>query len=254
VKNQEQCGCCWAFATAGAIEGAVAIDSNFTYLQSLSAQQFISCDTSNYGCNGGSPVTALEYSRTNGVTSYEQYPFEDAGGTSTTNCKLSDYTVAVSDSDPSVVTDTDTGDSFSTRVTKMKQALVYGGPVAIVINANCAEFQSYSSGIFTPGACSCSDSSCLDHAVLLVGYNDTNVPAYWKIKNSWGTCWGEDGYVRVSQEQEGEFGVLGLLAQGVLPLSAYNLTAQVSSAMSPFQPAAAISSGVVAAVLAAFMV
>jgi cathepsin L len=232
----------------------VAIDSNFTYLQSLSAQQFISCDTSNYSCSGGSTVTALEYSLNNGMTTYAQYPFEDGGGTATAECKLSDYAVAVSDGEPSIVTDTDTGDSFSTRVTKMKQALVYGGPVAIAINANCPEFQSYSSGIFTPGACTCSDASCLNHAVLLVGYNDTNVPAYWKIKNSWGPCWGEDGYIRASQEQEGEFGVLGLLAQGVLPLSAYNLTAQVSSAMSLFQPAAAISSGIVAAVLAAFMV
>jgi C1A family cysteine protease len=256
VKNQQQCGCCWAVAIAGAIEGAAAIDSGFTYLQSLSAQQLISCDTSSYGCNGGSIVSALEYSMNNGLggmTTYAQYPFEDGKGKTSTDCKSADYTLAVSDSQPKTVTDIDTGDSFSTRVNKMKQALVSGGPVAIEINANCPEFQSYSSGVFTPGSCTCFDTSCLDHAVLLVGYNDTNDPAYWKVKNSWGECWGEDGYFRVSQEQEGDWGVLGLLAQGVLPLSAYNLTAQVSSAESLFQSAVVVSSGVIAAVLAALM-
>jgi KDEL-tailed cysteine endopeptidase len=257
VTNQKQCGCCWAIATAGAVEGAAAIQSNMTYLQSLSFQQLISCDTSGDGCNGGNTVTALDYTMNNelgGLTTDSEYPFVDGDGATTTTCKSKDYALAVGASKPTTVTDTYTGDTFSTRVFKMKQALAYGGPVVIVINAECADFQSYSSGVLTSSSCACSDETCLNHAVLLVGYNDTNNPAYWKIKNSWGECWGESGYVRVSQEQEGEFGKLGLLAQGVLPLSAYNYTAQKSSARSAFHHqsqlvAASIFAGVLASVM-----
>jgi hypothetical protein len=82
VKNQEHCECCCAIAIAGAIKGA-------TYLQSLSVEQFISCDTSSYGCNEGSIVSALEYSMNNGLggmTTYAQYPFEDGKGKTTTDC------------------------------------------------------------------------------------------------------------------------------------------------------------------------
>lgn len=193
---------------AGALEGAAAIDTNFTYLQSLSVQQFISCDTANYGCDGGSTSSALVYAMNNdfgGVTSYGQYPFEDSNGVTTTDCKVQGRTLAVVESrTPTIVVDTNTGESFSSRVTMMKQALAFQGPVAVAINANCREFQLYNSGVMSSGSCSCSTESCLDHAVLLVGYNDTNVPAYWKIKNScWGPCWGENGFVRLSQEQDG---------------------------------------------------
>jgi cathepsin K len=256
VKNQQQCGCCWAIAITGAIEGAAAIDSNFTYLQSLSFQQLISCDNSNGGCSGGSTVSALDYSVNNdfgGLTTFMEYPFVDQNGVTTTGCKLSGHTLAVGDTEPSTVTDTDTGDDFSTRMTKMKQALVYGGPVAIVINGDCRELQAYSSGVLSASSCACSDSSCLDHAVLLVGYNDTNNPAYWKIKNSWGECWGENGYFRLSQVQRGEWGELGVLAQGVLPLTAYNRTPQVSSAM-PFCQPAVVSSVVVLLAIAGFLI
>lgn len=260
VVNQKQCGCCWAIATAGAIEGAAAIQSNFSYLESLSYQQLISCDTTNGGCDGGSTAAALQYGVSNplgGLATNADFPFNDGSGRTSSNCPLSSLSLAVGANQPTTVTDTNTGDSYATRVALMKQALALG-PVTIVMNANCKELQSYSSGVLTDdSSCACADATCLDHALLMVGYNDTNSPPYWKVKNSWGPCWGESGYVRVAQTQAptgGDFGLFGVLAQGVLPLAAYNATADTSSSMSlknTFR--AAVAGGVVAWALTSLM-
>jgi cathepsin L len=227
VKDQGRCGCCWAVTVAGVIEGAAAINNG--YLQSLSHQQFISCDEDNFGCGGGSLVYAMIYGLQNeigGVATLEDYEYTDHGGTTTGTCKAEDNPLAVKVDGGSYVVDFYDDYSFDERLQRMKDA-VSVQPVAIVIKSNCQLFSSYLSGILTEDQdCECTEPLCADHAVLIVGFNDTASPSYWKIKNSWSTKWGEKGFVRIAQTEKGRFGLFGVLLHGVVPSLAYNVTGE----------------------------
>lgn len=217
-------------AVCGALEGAAAIDSNFTYLQSLSFQQFISCDKENLGCDGGNIVLATEYSMENtngGTSSLNDYPFSDEEGETTAECKDVDR-ATTSPEDGRVVVTFQDGRSFEERLYRMKYAISVQ-PIAMVIKSDCKTLSSYKSGVMTDdGDCRCEDVSCVDHAVLMVGYDDTYDPPYWLLKNSWSTGWGEDGYFRIAQAPyDREWGLFAVLAQGVIPLDVTNTTTQV---------------------------
>jgi len=198
VTNQGRCSCCWGISTVEAVEGAVYINKvNDDFLQPLSFQQMISCDKQNDGCDGGTVETAYQYAISNsfgGLTSSDEYPFVDSDGTTTSTCDLTDKSVVVKVDDPRTVIGFNQDFPFDERVTKMKKAAARQ-PVSISVNTNCDTFTNYAGGIITDdGNCTCSSTSCIDHTVLLVGYNDTSNPPYWLIKNSWGTSWGEVSY------------------------------------------------------------
>ncbi|GAX17130.1 hypothetical protein FisN_5Hh516 [Fistulifera solaris] len=233
VKDQGRCGCCWAVAAVGVIEGAAAITSNYSYLQSVSFQQMISCsDVYNQGCDGGLPGLALLYSIANqygGMSILNDYGFSDERGETTTECKMTEDLLKVVIEEPSLVVSSSVPESFNTRINKMKKA-VAKGPVSVAMKSNCKEMSSYRSGILTSdGDCACSPDMgyCLDHAILMVGYNDSHNPPYWKLKNSWSTDWGEDGYFRIAQANpSGNFswGLFGVLAEGSMVKQAFNST------------------------------
>ncbi|CAB9519846.1 Senescence-specific cysteine protease SAG39 [Seminavis robusta] len=236
VKNQGRCGCCWAISTVGALEGAAAIASNFTYLQSLSFQQFISCDLAHKGCNGGFPSQAFDYADDRGVAKWEDYPYTDGkSGTTTETCELKGKPIEVETGPGYKVNyygDVD-DDTFTKRVDRMKSALAKG-PVAISINANCARIMLYRKGILTDdGACACTPDmeTCHNHAILMVGYSDNALIPYWIIKNSWGFLWGEGGYFRVAQlnplDTENSYGLFGVLAEGIIPEGTAKSTGKV---------------------------
>lgn len=191
VKDQGRCGCCWAVSAAGVIEGAIAIQNSF--LESLSFQQFVSCDKRNFGCNGGSLVYALAYpiiDSPSGIATSNNYQFTDADGTTTEQCDTSVPT-AVQVTEGSYVVDFYDDFTFEERLARMKEA-VAKQPVSMVLKSNCQLFSSYKRGILTTDdGCECNDPMCADHAVLMVGYDDTSSPPSWKIKNSWSTGWGE---------------------------------------------------------------
>ncbi len=228
VKDQGRCGCCWAISVVGSIEGAVAIQNDF--LQSLSFQQYISCDKRNYGCNGGSLVYALAYNilDVEGIATSNAYAFTDYEGETTNQCNTG-TPIAVTVTEASYVIDFNDDLNFEERVQRMKEA-VAKGPVSMVMRSGCKLFSNYKRGILTTDdGCECTSSTCADHAVLMVGYDDTSNPPSWKIKNSWGSGWGEDGYVLIAQTQTGnEFGLFGVLTHGVIPDLAFNLTGSVS--------------------------
>jgi len=186
IKNQQQCGSCWAFSATGSMEGAHQIKTG--NLVSLSEQQLVDCSGAegNMGCDGGLMDYAFQFVIDNkGITSETQYPYTAQDGTCQTN-----------------VTSVTTISSFTDVTSGSETALLSAvniGPVSVAIEADQPCFQFYSGGIL-------SDPSCgmqLDHGVLAVGYatdSTTNTP-YWIVKNSWGTSWGESGYVRMIRGQ-----------------------------------------------------
>lgn len=219
VKNQGRCGCSWAIAVCGAIEGAAyLIDGS---KESMSFQQLISCNKRNLGCNGGSMTVGAKYTADywfGGVTTLNDYPYTDFDGLTSNVCSLTPETPspAVEVNDPIAVAGFDTMMSFDKRLETFKLALMEK-PVSIILKSSCKVLSNYISGILTDdGDCACSESTCYDHAVLMVGYNDTDTIPYFKLKNSWGTRWGEGGYFRVAQKEKGAYGLFGILGEGVM--------------------------------------
>ena len=172
VKDQGQCGSCWAFSTTGSLEGLSFLSGKG--LQSFSEQQLVDCSTSqgNQGCNGGLMDYAFTYVKSKGITTEKAYPYTAVDG----SCSVSGGAFKVGG-----YVDVKAGD-----VTQLAAA-VAGRPVSIAVDAN--NWQLYSSGVFSD----CSTS--LDHGVLLVGYTADA----WIVKNSWGSSWGEKGYIRLAR-------------------------------------------------------
>jgi len=183
VKNQGQCGSCWAFSTTGSVEGAHAIATGT--LVSLSEQQLMDCSSSygNQGCNGGLMDDAFEYIIAHGICSEASYPYQGVVGT----CK-SCTSVA------SIKTYTNDPQGNEANLSTMIQT----GPISIAIEADQSAFQFYSGGVFS-AAC----GHNLDHGVLIVGYGTLSSKPYWIVKNSWGSSWGtEGGYILMIQGKD----------------------------------------------------
>merc|ERR1740133_634057 len=191
IKNQGQCGSCWAFSTTGSTEGAYAIASG--KLVSLSEQMLVDCDKkSDQGCNGGLMDNAFEYIQGNGgICKESDYPYTAADGTCQTTCV------------PAV---TLTGHhDVPAKDEDALAAAVAIGPVSVAIEADKSAFQFYKSGVFNNAGC----GTQLDHGVLAVGYGTLNGTDYWKVKNSWGAAWGNKGYILLEKgkNNQGECGI-----------------------------------------------
>ncbi|KAH0453777.1 hypothetical protein IEQ34_018101 [Dendrobium chrysotoxum] len=175
VKNQGNCGSCWAFSATGAIEAA------YTQLTgkaiSLSEQQLIDCSLkyNNFGCAGGYPSQAFQYIKDNGgIEAEKTYPYLAADG----KCRFKKENVRVK------------GDED-----ELKHAVGNVRPVTVGMEV-VPDFRFYKKGVFSSDTCSSSPDD-LNHAVLVIGYGVEEGIPYWLIKNSWGKRWGDNGFFKI---------------------------------------------------------
>ena len=211
VKNQGQCGSCWSFSTTGALEGAYFIKTG--KLDSFSEQQLVDCDNlknggKDHGCNGGLMDNAFNWIKSNdGLCSEKDYPYVSGTTKKAGSCDSTCSTV--SDSDVTSYIDVSPNSDSNMMSALEKQ------PISVAIQADQKDFQLYKSGVFT-GDC----GTKLDHGVLLVGYGSEEDGDYYLIKNSWGTTWGSDGYIKIGRGENfnGGKGQCGVLMQGSYPL------------------------------------
>jgi len=194
IKNQGQCGSCWAFSTTGSTEGAHFLATKA--LVSLSEQNLVDCSTAqgNMGCNGGLMDQAFQYIiSNNGIDTEASYPYTATGPN---NCQFSSSNVGAKLKSFNDVT---SGDENALQTAVNQQ------PVSVAIDDSQQSFQLYQSGVYNEPDCS---STQLDHGVLAVGYgSDNSNTAYWYVKNSWGTGWGMQGYIWMSRNANNQCGI-----------------------------------------------
>jgi len=200
VKNQAQCGSCWAFATVANVEGQNYLQNG--KLISLSEQELVDCDEQDEGCNGGLPSRAFEemIDEGAGFELESAYPYE--GKSKSCRAEKSKELVYLS-----------SWTAVSTDETQIAAALMKYGPLAIALNAS--PMQLYMGGVSDPWYC---PESGIDHAVTLVGFGKEGSKNFWTIKNSWGSGWGEQGYYRLIRGK-GACGMNQMVASAVVSKS-----------------------------------
>jgi KDEL-tailed cysteine endopeptidase len=201
VKDQGQCGSCWSFSSTGAVEGAWAISKG--QLTDFSEQELVDCATGvsygSHGCNGGQMEGAFKFVIENGQCTLSSYPYTAKDGTCQ-KCTAVAHISSCSDVKPN--------DQVSLKAAVAQQ------PVAVAIEADTRYFQSYSGGILDSSSC----GTTLDHGVLTVGYGEENGQKYWLVKNSWGTTWGDKGYVKIARsDSTNDKGICGIAMDPSFP-------------------------------------
>ncbi|KAL6205672.1 hypothetical protein ACLB2K_022926 [Fragaria x ananassa] len=205
IKDQGRCGACWAFSVAAAVEGLTKIKTG--ELISLSEQQLVDCSSQNNGCGGGSLKLAYDYVEQNGLAREESYPYE---GTDTGTCNTDmESERAAKITSYAQVTSRDEND--------LLKAVAMQPAVSIRIAAYGLDFQQYSTGVFSGDY-----GTDLNHDITAIGYGTTEDGIdYWLMKNSWGTQWGESGFMKILRNSDAPEGMCGLAINNFDCISLY---------------------------------
>ncbi|XP_023615071.1 cathepsin S isoform X3 [Myotis lucifugus] len=193
LADMGSCGACWAFSAVGALEAQLKLKTG--KLVSLSAQNLVDCATGKYGnkgCNGGFMTEAFQYIiDNNGIDSEASYPYKARDG----KCQ---YDVKNRAATCSKYVELPFGSEEA-----LKEAVANKGPVSVAIDASHSSFFLYRSGVYYDKACTLN----VNHAVLVVGYGNSNGKDYWLVKNSWGLHFGEQGYIRMARNSGNHCGI-----------------------------------------------
>jgi len=204
VKNQLECGSCWAFSASESVEGEWFLKHNQLY--NLSEQELVDCSSylGNQGCEGGSMDNAFEYIVQNGLCLNTSYPYNATDG----QCQNQTCVKKVH-----IDKYYDVPQNSETQL----ERVVAKQPVSVAIQANLQSFQLYKQGIYSDPEC----GGQLDHGVLAVGYGYDPIyeMEYWLVKNSWGPQWGEKGYIRMAKDIENPEGQCGIAMDASYPVT-----------------------------------
>ena len=183
VKDQGQCGSCWAFSTIAGAEGSNFLSSG--KLLSFSESNLVDCVNTCFGCNGGIMATAFNYVINGQAGRFmleDDYPYKPVQQA----CQF-EASKAVGSVSAVIAVESGDEDDLAAKCAQF-------GPVCVAIDASQWSFQLYTGGVYDEPSCS---SYNLDHGVACVGYGQESGKDYWIVKNSWGSSWGESGYIRM---------------------------------------------------------
>jgi len=197
VRDQEQCGSCYAFASMGALEARIRIMSKNSEQPILSPQHAVSCSQYSQACDGGFPyLTAGKFGQDFGIVEEACFPYEGTNGNCADRC-----------STPKRVWFTDSyhyigGYYGASSVTGMQQEIIANGPIPVSFEV-LGDFYSYSSGVYihTGLRSGFNPFVITNHVVVIIGWGVTDDGVkYWTVKNSWGDSWGENGFFRILRD------------------------------------------------------
>ena len=190
IKDQGQCGSCWAFSATSNVESTLAVKGGS--VTSLSEQYLVDCEKNcgqyrfmngcDDGCNGGLQPNAWKYVISKGQPTEASYPYHARRG----QCKSATSAAKVSNWEWVPEDEAQMADYVATK-----------GPFAVAVDAQRWSF--YNGGIMSSSSICPANDKSLDHAVNVVGYGTENGTPYWIIRNSWNTNWGEQGYARIAR-------------------------------------------------------
>ncbi|GLE05405.1 hypothetical protein PINS_up014418 [Pythium insidiosum] len=216
VKNQGTCGVCWVFAAIGALESGYCINSGKKTLLQLSEQEVVSCGPNQGQCRGGWAYVAYDWIIKNnggGVCTEESYKY-DPYNTGTSCRRFNDPTATCDKRNLDIVAYV--ANQYPDH--KELEKVVARHPVAAQVMSGVGVFQFYGGGVLFADDNLCPSNSS-DHEVMIVGYGEKNSTAVWKIKNSWGTYWGEEGFGYLERgSDKGVFGTCGIESWSYYPV------------------------------------
>jgi len=226
IKNQADCGSCWAVATSTVLEGHVEIYTGKT--RTFSTQQIVACTPNprhcggDGGCKGATAELAMDWVLKHGCAEESAIPYTGRDSTCTMGSPTLDMMQVLADNSAAPVASGAAAFGMTGWETLPKnqyeplaRALAERGPVAVSVAADT--WFNYESGIFN----GCGKDAVIDHAVVAMGYGEENGHKYWVIQNSWGQEWGEDnGFVFL--EKGGDKNTCGLFGNMVVPILGEN--------------------------------